>query len=86
MRDGASPSHTVRIRREQCSRNCSETLAYVALGQHEAIDKALAENPDFWKVGFAEAIRKLITFEISAAPNFVGPPISVLTIDKYGPR
>jgi hypothetical protein len=85
VRDGASHSITVRIRREDCARDCSE-VAYVALGQHEAIDKALAENPEYWKIGFAEAIRKLINLEISAEPNFVGPPISILTIDKSGPR
>ena len=86
VRNGASQSITLRIKREECSRDCSETLAYAALGQHEAIDKALAENPDLWKIGFAEAIRKLINLEISAAPSFVGPPISILTIDKSGPR
>ena len=86
VRNGASHSITVRIRREDCSRHCSEALAYVALGQHEAIDEVLAENPDFWKIGFSEGIRKLINLEISAAPSFVGPPISILTIDKSGPR
>ena len=84
--NGASQSIAVRIRREACSRNCSEELAYVALGQHEAIDKALAENPQYWKIGFAEAIRKLINLEITTKPGFVGPPISILKIDKYGPR
>jgi hypothetical protein len=86
VRNGAAEGITVRIRREDCSRDCSEALAYVALGQHEAIDKALAENPNYWKIGFAEAIRKLINLEISAKPSFVGPPISILTIDKDGPR
>jgi hypothetical protein len=86
VRNGAAQGMTLRIRREDCSRDCSEALAYVALGQHEAIDNALAENPNYWKIGFAEAIRKLINLEISAKPNFVGPPISILTIDKDGPR
>ena len=86
VRNGASQSITVRIKREECSDDCSEALAYAALGQHEAIDKALAENADFWKIGIAEAIRKLIKLEISAEPSFVGPPISILTIDKDGPR
>ena len=86
VRNRTSRGVTLRIKREECSRDCSEALAYVALGQHEVIDEALAENPDFWKIGFAEAIRKLINLEISAKPNFVGPPISILTIDKNGPR
>jgi hypothetical protein len=86
VHNGASQSITARIRREDCSRYCSEALAYVALGQHKAIDKALAENPDLWKIGVAESIRKLINLEISAAPTFVGLPISILTIDKSGPR
>jgi hypothetical protein len=86
VRNGASQRINVRIKREECSHDCAEELAYAALGQHEAIDRALAENPHFWKIGFAEAIRRLINLEISAAPNFVGQPISILTIDKYGPR
>ena len=86
VRNSTSQRTTLRIKREECFRHCSEALAYVTLGQHELIDKALAENPDLWKIGFAEAIRKLINLEISAEPNSVGPPISILTIDKDGPR
>jgi hypothetical protein len=86
VRQEVSQSITVRIKREECSQDCAEPLAYAALGHHEAIDKALAENPKLWNIGFAEAIRKLIKLEISAQPSFVGPPISILTIDKDGPR
>ncbi len=86
VRNSESQGIEVQIKREECSHDCSEALAYVALGQHKAIDKALAENPDFWKIGFAEAIRRLINLEISTAPTFVGLPISILTIDKSGPR
>ena len=86
VRSGASQSITVRIKREECSRDCSDGLAYVVLGQHSSIDKTLADNPTFWKIGAVEAIRKLINLEILAAPSFVGPPLSILAIDKSGPR
>ena len=39
---------------------------------------------DFWKIGYAEGIRKLITIEIEADPNTVGPPIDILRIGESG--
>jgi hypothetical protein len=86
VRNGAGQSPTIQIKREECSRDCVKALAYTTLGHHEAMDNALADNPDFWKIGFAEAIRKLIDLEILTVPNFVGPPISILRIDKSGPH
>ena len=55
-------------------------------GSMKQSTKRSLRMPDFWKIGIAEAIRKLINLEISAKPSFVGPPISILTIDKSGPR
>ena len=75
----------LQIKREECTRNCPD-LAYVALGEHRAIDEALAANPDFWKVGVVAAVKKLINLEVLKAPNLVGLPISILSIDSSGPH
>lgn len=86
VRDEGSHGPTVQINREECSRDCSQAFAYAAIGQHAAIDKALAENPYLWNEGLAKAVRKLITLEISAKPTLVGPPVSILSIDESGPH
>ena len=81
---GTSQSIKLRVQREECARHCTEPLAFVTLGQHSAIDKALSDDPDFWNIGFAEGIRRLINLETLSVPTLVGPPISILSMDKSG--
>lgn len=83
----SSPSGAISIKtsRKDCpGKDCDTGIAYAALGQHDEIDRLLAKNPKFWRIGLVEAVRKLIELEISANPSKVGHPIDILLIDGNG--
>lgn len=68
-----------------CPGDCPTGMTDLPLGNHDASDKIYAATPHFWRVnGFIPGIDKLITSEIAANPDEVGPPISILRIDKSG--
>jgi hypothetical protein len=57
------------------------------LGDHDNADALLARTPHFWIAkGIIAGIYELIGEEIKANPGDVGLPISILIIDKSGPR
>jgi len=79
--DGDSPSLT--IHKVSCpGKDCptGEIVAY--LGHNRAISSFLAGKGNFWEIGYADGIRKLITVETEAEPDNVGPPIDILRIGR----
>jgi hypothetical protein len=54
-------------------------------GDHEAIDRILAANPNIWtQPGLVNTVRTLIAAEAAAQPQFVGGPIAILKVTKDG--
>jgi hypothetical protein len=56
----------------------------IVLGIHEHIDKAIEKNPHITTGATQAALRKLVKLEADAAPEAVGGPIDVLTLDGKG--
>jgi hypothetical protein len=72
------------LRRDCPGDDCETGIANAFLGQHEAIDRFIADNPSIWKIGLVDAVRKLIEMEIENDPAHVGPPIDILRLDRNG--
>jgi hypothetical protein len=53
-------------------------------GFTESIKTYIKANPHWTKMDRVSAARKFIQMEIAAHPEGVGPPVSILTIDKLG--
>jgi hypothetical protein len=74
----------VRTVRPKCS---SDPGCLTAIGSRRTVAGERARNPAMLSsMGAAQSIRHLIDTEIAAFPDVVGPPISVLEIDKGGSR
>jgi hypothetical protein len=82
--DDARKTIFVQTMRPRCS---IEPSCVMAIGSHRTIDAERARNPTMLRsLGVAQSIRHLINTEIAAFPDDVGPPITVLEIDKGGLR
>ncbi|HEY5174472.1 MAG TPA: hypothetical protein VII95_02780 [Terriglobales bacterium] len=53
-------------------------------GFTESIAAYVKANPQWTKMDKVSAARKFLRMEIAAHPEGVGPPVSILTIDKLG--
>jgi len=64
-----------------------EKLVFITTGVHEAIDRAVEENPSFstdLQNDPVSTIRRFIEIETKEVPDLVGLPIDILTISKDG--
>lgn len=70
-----------------CPGNCEAGWAIALCGMHDNADALLRQTPNFWEIkGVFEGANELIETEIKANSEDVGPPVSILLIDKTGPR
>ena len=69
---------------KECPEDCSGKIKWAPLGVHDVISKEVANNTATWDdpKGIAEVIRTLITHQISATPDKVGPPVSLVEMRK----
>ena len=70
-----------------CPGRCRKTdqLLFFSFGHNEAVNAALQNSPTIWNDrGIAGTINYLMDAQHSATPNAVGPPVSILRIDKSG--
>ncbi len=58
----------------------------VPIGYTDAIDAYMAKNPEWMKGDLANTVGKFVQLEIDAEPDWVGPPIRILKIDRKGPH
>ncbi len=82
--DGNSP--TITINEVSCPGDCEGGEMVVYLGHTEAIESFLETKDSFWEIGYAAGIRELITIQIEAEPDDVGPPIDMLRISNRGAK
>jgi len=77
-------SPSIVLQKKRCPGNCSEGTAYAFLGHTGALKEHMAGGTDIWDAGYAEGIRRLITLQMEAEPEHVGPPIDILRLDRTG--
>lgn len=70
-----------------CPGTCVTVGEQVVLGVTEEANSIFDGTPHFWKLnGIVSGMEQLIGAEISAHPDVVGPPISILQLDSQGAR
>lgn len=57
---------------------------YVPLGNVSAQGTLMMQQPDYWKIGLAEAVRRLVQFAINECPEWCGEPIDILRVTSKG--
>ena len=69
---------------DDCSDDCKGEVVTRFLGETAAIDGLPDETPGFWSAGLTDGVRRLIEMQITARPDYVGPPIDIVRIDAKG--
>jgi hypothetical protein len=73
--------------RMDCPGNCATGFEQTVLGVNDEATSIFDRTPHFWRVkGIVPGMEELIGAEISAHGDVVGPPISILMLDKQGAR
>lgn len=80
-RDG---SPTIAISRKSCPGDCQQGKVIAYLGDTGALKQYMSDRSNAWKSGYVQGIRKLIALQMEAEPEYVGPPIDILHINKTG--
>ena len=75
---------SIVIYKKQCPGDCPLGKVYAFLGHTGALKEHMAGGTDIWDAGYAEGIRRLITIQMEAEPEHVGPPIDILRLDSTG--
>jgi hypothetical protein len=55
-----------------------------ALGVNDAIEDFMNKNPKYSPASSVERVRNLIQLEIEQRPEYVGPPIDIVRVDRNG--
>jgi hypothetical protein len=85
MSDKTTGMVALDIDRFDCPSGECPHAAYVTLGENDAANLIINERPTIWEDRPIEsAIRELIGAEILAKPKDVGPPISIIALDRDG--
>lgn len=75
---------TVVMERNECTAGtCPGAMAFL-LGYSGAASAFVTSHPGFWKNGLAPAVERLVDLEIAEVPQFVGPPVDVLRVNRQG--
>lgn len=75
---------TVVMERNECTAStCPDATAFL-LGYSGAAAGFAADHPGFWKKGLAPAVEQLVDLEVAEVPQFVGPPVDVLRVNRGG--
>ena len=76
----------IAIFKKSCPGDCRHGKVIAYLGQTGALDSHMSDSGEVWKDGYVEGIRELITLQMEAEPEQVGPPIDILLIKRQGAR
>lgn len=75
---------TVVMERNECTAStCPNTMVFL-LGYSGAASAFVASHRDFWRNGLAPAAEQLVNLEIAEVPQFVGPPVDILRVNRQG--
>ncbi|HKP38490.1 MAG TPA: hypothetical protein VJT71_16645 [Pyrinomonadaceae bacterium] len=80
-----APTLTLRENVFRCPGDCNKDRSYYAIGRSEAINvtSPIINDLRFWEAfGPSDGVRALISIEINAAPEEVGPPIDIVRMTK----
>ncbi|HEY4087897.1 MAG TPA: hypothetical protein VGM43_18280 [Bryobacteraceae bacterium] len=88
FRATADDAGTIRIssRRQRCPGDCAAGAGSFFLGAHEAIEKAIADNPSLIAAPTLSAAAYLNNLEYGSRPDTVGGPQTLLRADSQGVR
>lgn len=75
---------TIAIYKKSCPGDCRQGKVTAYLGHTGALKGYISDHSDVWKAGYVQGIRELITLQMEAEPEHVGPPIDILRIDRMG--
>lgn len=75
---------TVVMERNECTAGtCPSTMVFL-LGYSGAASAFVTSHPGFSKNGLAPAVEHLVDMEIAEVPQFVGPPVDILRVNRQG--
>jgi hypothetical protein len=84
MERNGSPG--IDIYKKSCPGDCQKGKVIACLGHIGALEGYTSVRSDVWKDGYVRGIRRLITLQMDASPEHVGPPIDILQIRRQGAR
>ena len=74
----------IDIFKKSCPGDCQQGKVIAYFGNTGALKQYMSDRSNAWKSGYVQEIRKLITLQIEAQPEHVGPPIDILHINRMG--
>ncbi|MBW1771982.1 MAG: hypothetical protein JRJ51_04045 [Deltaproteobacteria bacterium] len=74
----------IAISKKSCPGDCQQGKVIAYLGHTGALNRYMSDRSNVWKAGYVQGIRELITLQIEAQPEHVGPPIDILHINRRG--
>ena len=74
----------IDISKKSCPGDCQQGKVIAYFGHTGALKQYMSDRSNAWKSGYVQGIRKLITLQMEAQPEYVGPPIDILHIDRMG--
>ena len=80
------PSIQIEVLNRSCPTHDPSEIAFLALGEADAINRHLDMNPKFWHQsgGVPEGMQKLLEIAILDKPLHVGPPIKIVVVHRSG--
>lgn len=77
---------TISSRQQRCPGDCPAGTVSYFLGAHEAIEKAIAENPSLTAKPTLTAVAYLNNLEYESRPDIIGGPQTLVRADSEGVR
>jgi hypothetical protein len=76
--NSASGTPLVTIRKQDCPGDCPDEQGYIPLGESDAIQNYVRQNPAVFRQGLINAVNTLIKVQTDATPNKVGGDIDIV--------
>lgn len=74
----------IAIYKKSCPGDCVHGKVIAYLGHTGALKGHTSDRSDVWNDGYVQGIRTLISLQMKADPEHVGPPIDILHIKRRG--